>query len=115
MKWHKYNAVKTEVDGIVFDSRREAARYGELKMMQKAGVISGLGLQPEYTLQDTFFYTEGGKKKRCNAIKYRPDFVYVEGGQQVAEDVKGFETEAFRIKAKLFRKRYPEYELRITK
>ena len=94
---------------------RKAERYRELEMVQKAGAISGLGEAPEYTLLETFFYRHYGGKRRSNAIKFRPDFVYVDHGQHVAECVLEHETEAFRDRAKLFRKRYPEYELRITK
>lgn len=108
---NKYNAVRTEVDGILFHSKGEARRYGELKMLERAGEISDLELQPEFVLLDGFV-RDG---KRIQAIKYRADFKYVEDGVVVIEDFKGKETAEFRIKRKLFLNRYPEYEFRVTK
>ena len=73
---HKFNAVPTVVNGIRFMSKREAARYGELSLMEKAGRIQGLVLQPTF-------------KFPCG-IKYKADFQYTENNQLVTEDVKGF-------------------------
>lgn len=111
MAWHKYNAKKTTIDGHTFDSKAEAARYQELKLLQMAGEISGLELQPEFVLVDAFKDATG---KRHRAIKYRADFRYTEGGKTIIEDVKGVKTRVFRLKQKLFLRRY-DYELRITK
>jgi len=108
---NKYNAVRTEVDGILFHSKGEARRYGELKMLERAGEISDLELQPEFVLLDGFV-RDG---KRIQAIKYRADFKYVEDDIVVIEDFKGKETAEFKIKRKLFLNRYPEYEFRVTK
>lgn len=108
---NKYNAVRTEVDGILFHSKGEARRYGELKMLEREGEISNLELQPEFVLLDGFV-RDG---KRIQAIKYRADFKYVEDDIVVIEDFKGKETAEFRIKRKLFLNRYPEYEFRVTK
>lgn len=108
---NKYNAVRTEVDGILFHSKGEAKRYGELKMLERAGEISDLELQPEFVLLDGFV-RDG---KRIQAIKYRADFKYLEDDIVVIEDFKGKETAEFRIKRKLFLNRYPEYEFRVTK
>lgn len=100
-KTPKYGNRRTVVDGITFDSAAEARRYGELRLLERAGQVSGLRLQPEYLLPA--------------GVKYRGDFEYTEAGRLVCEDVKGVETQAFRIKAKLFRERYPHIELRVTK
>lgn len=108
---NKYNAVRTEVDGILFHSKGEARRYGELKMLERAGEISDLELQPQFVLLDAF-ERDG---KRIQAIKYRADFKYIEGDIVVIEDFKGKETAEFKIKRKLFINRYPEYEFRVTK
>lgn len=113
---NKYNAKKTEVDGIVFDSKREAARYGELKMLQDSYEyterITGLKLQPEFVLQESFKDSQG---KTHRAIKYRADFQYTQNGHTIVEDVKGKETPVFKLKAKMFIKRYPGLIFRVTK
>lgn len=107
----KYHNKKTVIDGITFDSKGEANRYWELKLLERAGEISNLTLQPKFTLQESF---KKGKKTH-QAITYIADFQYQENGKTVVEDFKGMETEVFRIKKKLFEKRYPQYELRIVR
>ena len=101
-----------KVDGYVFDSKAEARRYAELKLLLRAGKITGLVIHPVYVLQETF-QRENGKTIR--PITYEADFCYLEGKSLVVEDVKGVETEVFRIKRKLFFFRHPDLELRITK
>lgn len=102
----KYKDKKTLVDGIVFDSKKEAARYQELKLLEKAGIIKDLSLQPNFLLQDKFKYR--GKTHR--KIEYIADFQYyvVKDKKWVVEDVKGYQTDVYRIKKKLFLKRYGE-------
>lgn len=94
----KYGAVRTEVDGIKFASKAEARRYSELKLLERAGEICELHLQPRFPL-------------RINGqlvTTYVADFVYVVKGEKpeltgtIVEDVKGVRTEVFKIKAKLF-------------
>lgn len=108
---HKYHARKTEVNGHIFDSKAEAQRYKELVLLQRAEKITGLWLQPEFILQKPF--ERDGKKER--AIKYIADFEYVEDDKLIVEDVKGIETEGFRLKRRLFLKRFPDIELRIVR
>ena len=100
----KYNAHRTEIDGIVFDSKKEANRYCELKMMEKAHVISGLELQKRFELQESFKLNG----KTIRAITYLADFVYFdeEKGQPIVEDVKGMRTDVYKIKKKLFESKY---------
>lgn len=98
----KFNAKKTTVDGIVFDSKREAARYVELREMERAGAIKGLRRQVKYELVHAF--DVDGKHYR--AITWIADFVYVEDGKEVVEDCKGYRTDVYRLKAKLFAHRY---------
>lgn len=93
MRGHKYRAQRTEVDGITFPSKKQAARYCALKLLEGAGEISDLTLEPEFAI-------EVNGHKVC---KYRADFSYKQGGEQVVEDVKGFKTPAYRLKAKLLR------------
>ena len=83
-KQNKYNAVKTTVGGIKFDSKKEAARYIKLKAMQDVEIISDLELQPAFLLQEKF----RRDWKTHRAIKYIADFRYVKGGRVVVEDVK---------------------------
>ncbi len=112
VKPHKYGAIKTEVDGIMFASKREATRYQELTILEKSGVIQSLSIQPKFELQAVFVDNMG---KRQRAINYVADFAYMENGKSIIEDSKGFETAVFKIKKKMFLRRYPEHELRITK
>ena len=110
---NKYNAKKTELDGITFDSKLEANRYAELKLMERAGVIQQLQLQPKFTLQEAF--EKDGKKYR--AITYIADFMYFdnEKRQWVVEDAKGVETEVFKIKRKLFEYKFRNYTIKEIK
>lgn len=93
LKKSKYGSSKTEVNGIVFDSKKEANRYKELLLLMKAGTIELLELQVTYELN------EGGS----HSIKYVADFVYVDGksGQKIVEDAKGFRTREYIKKRKL--------------
>lgn len=123
----KYGARKTVVDGITFDSKKEANRYRELKLLEKAGEICCLRLQVPFELIPAQYeetgevYTKGknkGKPKRgkCieKAVTYIADFVYYNSDATVrtVEDVKGMRTPVYIIKRKLFRWRYPDYEFR---
>ena len=99
---NKYNAKKTTVDGITFDSRKEADHYCELKLLQRAGVITDLRLQVPFELQPAF--TVNGKKIR--AIHYIADFMYQEGGVYIVEDVKGRKTKEYMLKRKMYAYRY---------
>jgi len=89
----------------VFDSKKEAKRYLELKMLEKAGKIKNLKLQPVFLLQEGFYY----QGEAIRQITYRADFEYVnEKGERVVEDVKGFKTDVYKLKKKLFLKKYPD-------
>ena len=107
----KYNNKKTQIDMYVFDSVAEAKRYKELKLLERAGEISNLELQPRFILQDSF--KKNGRTYR--KIEYVADFKYIENGKTIVEDVKGLQTDVFKIKHKLFEKKYPELELKIIK
>lgn len=90
---NKFGAVRTEVDGITFASKKEASRYGELKLLVRAGEIRELSLQPRFPLR-----VEG--KLVCT---YVADFLYeTKLGETVVEDAKGMRTPAYIIKSKLF-------------
>lgn len=107
-KKSKYNAVKTEVDGITFASAKESKRYASLKLLEKAGVIENLKLQPRFLLQEGFTYN--GHKER--KIEYVADFQYERNGQTVIEDVKGTRTEVYKLKRKLFLYKYRDIVFR---
>ena len=94
----KYKAVKTTVDGILFDSKKEAARYETLKLWEKVGAIRDLELQPRYELIASNGEIIG---------HFTPDFRYwsVELGRLVVEDVKGgpaTRTTAYQLRKRLF-------------
>ena len=110
--YSKYNAKRTTVDGITFDSKKEANRYKELKMLLKAKKIKELELQPKFELQP--HYKRNGKTVR--AITYIADFMYLDtkSGKWIIEDVKGARTEVFNIKKKMLEYRYPDIELRLV-
>lgn len=100
---NKYHARKTTIDGITFDSRAEAARYTELKLLERAGEITSLVLQPEFELIPG--YTKNGRKVR--SVKYIADFMYTDrNGKTVIEDVKGVRTKEFLLKKKIFEWKY---------
>lgn len=103
LRTNKFHAVKTEVDGIMFDSKKEAARYLELKLLQKAGKIRSLEIHKRWPLE-------------VNGIKigaYESDFNYAvdhprmhdDDGTPVSmlvvEDCKGVRTPLYRLKKKI--------------
>ncbi len=92
----KYKNVKTILDGISFDSRKESARYADLKLMHRAGAITDLTLQPKFDI------VINGQK----VCSYIADFSYVENGVTVVEDVKSEMTRklpTYRLKKKLMK------------
>lgn len=97
-KRRKYGNTRTERDGIVFDSKKEAGRYAELRMLLAAGEITDLRLQVPYELVPAMKC--GGETFR--GIRYVADFVYRDScGNEVVEDAKGMRTDVYRIKRKL--------------
>ncbi len=110
----KYNNKKITLDGITFDSRKEANRYRELKLLEKAGKISVLRLQVKFELIPAQYektaekYTRGNKKGQYKwkllerECAYIADFVYIDAdGKKVVEDTKGMKTKDYIIKRKL--------------
>ncbi len=94
----KYNSKKCNFDGIVFDSKKEANRYLELKLLQKAGKIQNLRLQVPFELIPAQKVNGKVVERSC---KYVCDFMYEENGKTVVEDTKGFKTNEYIIKRKL--------------
>ena len=112
----KYGAEKTVVDGMTFDSCKEANRWCELRMLERAGEIKNLRRQVEYVLipekrePPTVGKRGGVKEGRViqKAVKYKADFVYEsKDGKTIVEDVKGYKGggayAVFAIKKKLMR------------
>ena len=93
----KYGNIPTVVDGIRFDSKKEAKDYCTLKLLEQAGQIVNLRLQPAFDLP-------GG-------IRYIADFIWddTHTKRTHVKDTKGFKTPAFKLKEKLFRATYPQY------
>lgn len=94
----KYGAIKTIIDGILFDSKKEANRYVVLKKQEKEGYIYDLKLQPEWKFPGVL--TEKGR-----TYKYRADFSYIDraSGKLITEDVKGIRTEIYKLKRALMK------------
>lgn len=101
----KYHSTPDYRGTIRFDSKKEARRYDELMLLQQAGKISDLKLQPQFTLQESYRTPEG---KRVQAIRYVADFSYVTNdGNTIVEDVKSpaTKTRVYQIKRKLMMER----------
>ena len=100
---NKYKNKKVVVDNILFDSKKEANYYTKLKILRDAGKIVDLELQKRFVLQQGFKLN--GKTYR--SITYVADFVYKDDkGQVHIVDTKGYRTEVYKIKKKLFMKKY---------
>ena len=105
----KYGNKKTTVDGITFDSLKEAKRYKELSLMQHSGAIQDLQMQVKYILipaqreADTVGARGGIHKGKLieRECTYVADFVYKENGETVVEDTKGFRTKDYLLKRKM--------------
>lgn len=115
-KGNKYNNKKITREGVTFDSKREARRYTQLRLLEDAGEITALERQVKFVLIPTqrepdTIGPRGGKKpgklleKEC---AYIADFVYIDtrSGEKVVEDTKGMRTADYIIKRKLMLERY---------
>lgn len=109
-KYGNKRGIKNDA-GEKFDSQAEMYRWRDLKLLLAAGEISDLSRQPKFVLQAAF--VRAGKKVR--EITYTGDFRYrdLRTGQDVVEDVKGFETIEFKIKKKMLWFLYPDIDLRL--
>lgn len=98
---NKYGAVKTTVDNIRFDSKRESERYSELKLLFKNGHIHNLEIQPR------FDFKIDGK----HMFTYRGDFAYFDGDRRIIEDCKGVRTAVYKLKKKLIE---AQFKIKVT-
>lgn len=98
----KYGSRKVEINGIKFDSKKEARRFQELSLLERAGAIKDLKMQVKFVLIPAQYAEIDGKRKCVEReCAYKADFVYTENGEQVVEDTKGFKTKDYIIKRKL--------------
>lgn len=102
----KYRNTPTVIDGIRFDSKAESRRYLELELLQRGHAIRDLKRQVVFVLTG---------KNGAAICRYKADFMYQEADKIVVEDVKGFETPAFKLKHKLFNDNYPDIDFRIVR
>lgn len=105
MRRSKYNVSKIAIEGIVYDSHAEANRHRDLLLLEKAGNIEALHYHGiRFSL---------GKSDKGRLISYTPDFVYIEDGKLIAEEIKGYRVRDFPVRAAVFKGKFPEYELRV--
>lgn len=102
---NKYRNKKTEMDGIIFASQKEANKYWELK---HDPMVKEFKLQPKFLLIPAF--QKDGEKYRARYYIADFDVLYKDGLRKII-DIKGFETEVFKLKARLFDYKYPELTL----
>lgn len=95
---NKYRNKKVCYNGITFDSKKEACRYSELLLLERAGVITDLQMQVPFVLIPSQRINGRVVEREC---KYIADFVYTENGKKVVEDTKGMKTDKYIIKRKL--------------
>lgn len=103
----KHGNVKVVLDGILFDSKKEARRYQELKILERVGKITNLQLQPKFVLLEWSKWARG--------ITYIADFSYTENWQSIVEDVKSKHTAknyVYKNKIKISKQKYPELVFR---
>ena len=98
MAYSKYHAKKVEYEGRTFDSTKEFKRYKELKLLERQKIITDLQLQVPFILIE--------KSEYGRAIRYVADFTYYENGKFIVEDVKGYRTDVYKLKKRLFEEKF---------
>ena len=101
---NKYHNKKIVLDGYKFDSKKEANYYNQLKLLQRAGLIKDLELQKTFILQPSFKLNNKTRRQ----ITYIADFTYVSTKDNKIHviDVKGFKTDVYNVKKKIFEYKY---------
>lgn len=107
----KYNSRKVVIDGIKFDSKKEAERYKSLCIREKAGEISRIEVHPKFRLLPSQKFDLMDNER---PLDYVADFMYREckSGYVIVEDVKGVKTKDYVVKRKLFKYMFPTYIFR---
>jgi len=105
---NKYNNKKPTIDGIKFDSKKEAKFYEELKLLKAAGEVKEIELQPKFVLLE-----KDKDRVTGRGIKYYADFkiTYADDSVEVV-DVKGYKTNVYKLKKKLLLAKYPDINFR---
>lgn len=103
----KYRSIKEWVDGICFDSKKEAEFYRTLKLLLRVGEIKGFCRQARFIITD-------GTDKENRAVEYVTDFIvfYKDGTYRII-DTKGIQTKEFKLKMKAFKEKYPELTIEL--
>ena len=101
MRQSKFHAQKVTVGGITFASKHEAARWQDLKILERAGLIEQLKRQVKFDLIPFQNAEKGMPSER--GVQYVADFTYLQNGKLVVEDAKGYKTPEYIIKRKLMR------------
>lgn len=110
--YNKFHNHKVKAEGYLFDSKAEYRRYKQLKLLADNGDIANLQVHPKFEIAPA--YKRDGKT--IKARFYEADFSYIENGfEWVVEDVKGAETELWKLKRHLFHCKYPDHQLRVIK
>lgn len=107
---NKYKNKKMIIDNIEFDSHKEGFRYIDLRLLERQGLIKDLRRQVCFELQPS--YKKKGKTIR--AIYYIADFVYYDMSEKklIIEDTKGYRTDVYKLKKKIFEYKYPDLEIK---
>ena len=108
-KQAKFGNTRTEFDGHKFDSKRECDRYKELKLLEKAGSISLLCLQPKFWLKcgGKDILIKSDRYPNGRRASYRADFEFIDDkGERHVEDVKGFDTSGSRLRRAIVEAEY---------
>lgn len=100
---NKFHNKKTEYNGILFDSKKEAMRYAILLSLEQLGEIRNLRRQVRYKLIEGKRWSNGKKHKDT---VYVADFVYLLHGKEIVEDVKGMRTPVYKLKRELMKEKY---------
>ena len=106
----KYKNKKMIIDNIEFDSNKEGFRYIDLRLLERQGLIKDLRRQVSFELQPRY----KKNNKIIRGIYYIADFVYIESktGKVIVEDTKGYRTEVYKLKKKIFEYKYPKLEIK---
>lgn len=113
-KANKFNAEPTIVDGIRFASKKEANRYIELRLLEKAGKISHLVCQPrfDFMINGRPVVSRSERYPNGRQLYWKGDFAYFDGQKRIVEDVKGVRTKEYKLKKAIVEAMHPAVRVR---
>lgn len=115
-KGNKFGAKKTIIDGIKFDSKREAEYYSQLKIMQRGGLIQSFKRQVSFDLFAHSSVSLGSFTHPTEIAHHIVDFLVINlRGNREVHEVKGMETDVWKLKRKIFEANYPEIKYIVIK